>query len=120
MNHDQAAPSLPLPLGAGKTYFVSRHPGSLQWAEAQGIIIDAVVPHLDIEQIQPGDTVIGTLPVHLIAQVTARQAHYVHLRLDLPAFLRGRELSANDLEQYGAQLEVYTAYAVGCVNVDRK
>ncbi|MDR3352276.1 MAG: CRISPR-associated protein Csx16, partial [Zoogloeaceae bacterium] len=47
------------------TYFVSRHPGALEWMRKNRIPFDDHVAHLDIERIHPGDTVIGSLPVNL-------------------------------------------------------
>ncbi|BCX88945.1 CRISPR-associated protein Csx16 [Methylomarinovum tepidoasis] len=89
------------------TFFVSRHPGAVEWARRQGLRIDRQVDHLDVEEIQPGDTVIGTLPVHLAAQVCRRGARYLHLSLEIPPEARGRELSAEELDKYGARLEEY-------------
>lgn len=93
------------------TYFVSRHPGALDWAAAQGLIVDQVINHLDPQIIQPGDVVIGTLPIHLAAQVCQRGGRYLHLSLDLPHDWRGRELSADDLRRFGARLEEYRVIA---------
>ncbi|MFN3713613.1 MAG: CRISPR-associated protein Csx16 [Alcanivoracaceae bacterium] len=86
------------------TFFISRHPGAQQWARCQQLPVNHWVVHLDITQIQPGDTVIGTLPVNLAAAVCMRGARYLHLSLTLPAEARGRELSADELTQYGARL----------------
>ncbi|BBD76984.1 CRISPR-associated protein Csx16 [Hydrogenophilus thermoluteolus] len=91
----------------GTIWFVSRHPGAVAWAARQGLKVDRQVAHLDPDEVQAGDTVIGTLPVHLAAQVCARKARYLHLSLDLPPEARGLELSADDLERYGARLEAY-------------
>lgn len=88
-------------------YFVSRHPGAAQWAARQGFAVDRIVAHLDPAQIAAGDVVIGTLPVHLAAEVCARGARFFNLSLDLPAEARGRELSAEDLQRYGARIEPY-------------
>ena len=87
------------------TWFVSRHPGAIEWAAGQGLQVDRHASHLDIAQVQPGDTVIGTLPVHLAARVCRQGARYVNLSLDLPAHWRGRELSADDMRQCNARLE---------------
>ena len=92
---------------AGKHLFVSRHPGAQQWAREEGVRVDEVVAHLDLERIGPGDTVIGSLPVNLAAAVCARGARYVHLALELPAALRGSELSADELRELGATLIEY-------------
>lgn len=89
------------------TLFVSRHAGAIQWAERRQLHVDRVVPHLDLTLVQPGDTVIGSLPVNLAAQVCAAGAAYWHLSLEVPAELRGRELSADDLERLGARVEPF-------------
>ena len=89
------------------TWFVSRHPGALQWMRQHGPAFDCHVPHLDTAQVQRGDTVIGTLPVNLAAQVCARGATYLHLALEMPAQQRGQELSAHDLQALGATLQPF-------------
>jgi CRISPR-associated protein Csx16 len=87
------------------TWFVSRHPGAVEWARRLGLEVDRWVAHLQAADVAPGDVVAGTLPVQIAAEVCARGARYLHLSLDLPAAARGRELSANELERYGARLE---------------
>ena len=90
------------------TWFVSRHPGAVDWAAQQGLHVDRHIAHLDPDQIEQGDTVIGTLPTHLAANVCQRGARYINLSLDLPAQWRGRELSAQDLQACNARLESFT------------
>ncbi|MDQ5911221.1 MAG: hypothetical protein QG599_3318 [Pseudomonadota bacterium] len=92
-------------------WFVSRHPGAQAWAAEEGIIVDVVIPHLDPSTIQPGDTVIGTLPIHLAAQVCARGGRFLHLSLEVPPDWRGQELTAADLRRFGARLEAYRVMA---------
>ena len=87
------------------TWFVSRHPGALQWMQQHGPAFDCHVPHLDPASVQAGDKVIGTLPVHLAGQVCARGAVYLHLVLETPPEARGRELSAQELAALGATLQ---------------
>ena len=89
------------------TRFITRHPGAIEWAARQGVSVDRQIAHLDPDDIQPGDIVIGTLPVQLAAQVCARGGRFYNLSLDIPPEARGRELSADDLERYGARLEEY-------------
>jgi len=89
------------------TYFVTRHPGARDWAAEQGITVDLLVSHMDPEGIQPGDVVLGTLPVNLAARVCERGARYLHLSLELPPTLRGRELSTEDMRTLGARLEEF-------------
>lgn len=89
------------------TYLVTRHPGAVEWAERKGLHIDRRIPHLDPAILQPGDCVLGTLPVHLAARVCARGARYLHLSLDIPPEVRGQELDANTLDACNARLEEY-------------
>lgn len=96
------------------TYFVSRHPGARQWAGRRGIAVDKVLAHLDPAQVASGDTVIGTLPVNLAAEVCVRGARYLNLSLDLPADARGRELTADELESNGARLEPFLVERAPC------
>jgi CRISPR-associated protein Csx16 len=88
-------------------FFVSRHPGALDWMRRHGIVFDRHAPHLAMGEVRAGDTVIGSLPVNLAAEVCARGATYRHLSLEVAAADRGRELSAHELEQYDARLETY-------------
>lgn len=94
------------------TFFVSRHPGATAWAARQGLAVDVAVAHLDVEEIQPGDVVVGTLPVNLAAAVCARGGRYFNLSLSLPQAARGRELTARELDAFGACLEEYTVHKV--------
>ena len=86
-------------------YFISRHPGAQQWALTQGLGAVSVVAHLDPDQVCANDEVIGTLPVHLAAAVCERGATFFNLSLDIPAALRGRELSLEQLHACNARLE---------------
>lgn len=89
------------------TWFISRHPGALEWARRRGLRVDQYVAHLDPASVQPGDTVIGSLPVNLATAVCERGARYLHLSLELPAHLRGQELSADQLDALGARVQAY-------------
>ena len=88
-------------------HFVTRHRGTREWAEAHGLNVDFWINHLDISSVNPGDIVIGTLPIHLAAELQVRGARYLHLSLNLPAELRGRELSAEQMNQARARIEEY-------------
>lgn len=89
------------------TWFVSRHPGAIAWAGKQGLCVDQYATHLDPSLVQPGDTVIGTLPIHLAAQVCNKEAQFLNLSFDMQAFSRGRELSAEELHACNARLECF-------------
>lgn len=94
-------------------HFVTRHPGAIEWAQGRGLQIDRWVPHLNLADVAAGDTVAGTLPIHLAAAVCARGARYLHLRLHVPPGWRGRELSAADLDAAGACLEPFVVQPPG-------
>lgn len=94
------------------TYFISRHPGAGDWAASKGFHVDQRLAHFDVDIVQAGDRVLGTLPINLVADVNARGGHYYHLTLELPAEARGRELTVADMCAYGARLEAYTAQKI--------
>ena len=94
------------------TLFVSRHPGAIEWIKTQGLQIDRWVTHLDITDITHGDTVIGNLPVPMVFAINSRGARYIHLAVEVPASLRGQELTSTDLALFGAKL---IEYQVQCV-----
>ncbi len=89
-----------------KTYFVTRHKGAVEWARGRGIEAEHII-HLDPEIIKPGETILGTLPVHIAAQVCKRGAKYLHLNLKTPPARRGEELTPEDMDKLGAELVEY-------------
>lgn len=100
-----------------KIWFVSRHPGALHWMQRNSIAFDEHVAHLDPALVQAGDTVIGSLPVNLAAQVCAAGAAYWNLSLHIPAHKRGMELSADELDLFSATLERYDISALLTIQV---
>ncbi len=92
---------------ASSTYFVTRHLGARDWADQEGIAVDEIIDHLEVESVQPGDVVIGSLPVNLAAEVCARGGRYLHLILDMNRELRGRELTVEEMRACGARVEEY-------------
>lgn len=89
------------------TYFISRHPGAIEWSRRQGLRVDSFVTHLAPIIVAPGDIVIGSLPVNLAAEVCLRKAKYLHLSLALPPALRGKELTADEMDDLGAHVEAF-------------
>jgi len=95
------------------TYFITRHQGAIEWAQQQQLNIDAIATHLimpyekqvikdkqiALTSLKKGDTIIGTLPIQIAAQVCAKGATYYHLMLDIPEHLRGKNLSATQMEE---------------------
>ncbi|KKO47662.1 CRISPR-associated protein [Arsukibacterium sp. MJ3] len=87
------------------TLFISRHPGAIDWIKQQGVLIERWETHLSLSDVAPGDTVVGTLPIPMVAALNAIGAYYVHLNVEVPASLRGKELSLDDLNVLGATLQ---------------
>lgn len=95
-----------------KTWIITRHPGAAAWLAVRGVQGEQVA-HLDVARVAVGDTVIGTLPVNLAAEVCALGARYYHLSLRLPSNLRGVELSPEEMDRCGAVLRRYHVQPVG-------
>jgi CRISPR-associated protein Csx16 len=96
-------------------YFVSRHAGAHEWASRKGFEV-VVITHFDPENVQNDDIVIGTLPIHLAARVCERGGRYLHLVLDLTSDDRGKEISADRMDQLGARIEEYKVYSLNEMN----
>jgi CRISPR-associated protein Csx16 len=94
------------------TYFVSRHPGAVEWARRRKLSVSQFVQHLEIQCIKPGDCVIGNLPLHTVSKLCEMRAVYFHLSFDMPAALRGQEVSADFLEAAGACLQAFQVSAL--------
>lgn len=108
-----SGPVVPSSGNRGRRIFVSRHPGAIAWAKRHpwGMLVE-FVKHIEVNDISANDVVIGTLPIHLVAEICARGAHYMHLALSLKISQRGSELSADDLDAAGAHLVAYRALQV--------
>ena len=88
-------------------WFISRHPGAIEWMKSQSIVVDYWVEHLDINQIQAGDIVIGTLPIHLASQVCEKGATFYFLSVNVTREQRGTELTAQQLTEQGCVLQAF-------------
>jgi CRISPR-associated protein Csx16 len=80
----------------------------MEWIKQQNIHIDHFVTSLEIDQVQRGDAVYGTLPLNLIAAVHRCGATFTHISLNIPDDYRGKELSAAQMDQFGAILQDVT------------
>jgi CRISPR-associated protein Csx16 len=87
-----------------KTIIVTRHPGALDWLRKHHPELGEaeVVSHASPEQIQ-GARVIGVLPVNLAAVC----GEYWHLAMEVPPEARGKELSREDMERFGCDIEKF-------------
>ena len=78
-------------------WFISRHKGAIDWIKQQSLQIDRFESHLNVNDIQADDTVIGTLPIHLAAKVCAKGAKFYFLSVNVSQDQRGTELTAEEL-----------------------
>lgn len=95
------------------TYFVTRHPGALQWAATNQVAFDVHLSHLDdLSNLEMGDVVIGTLPINIVYQINQLGVRYIHLSLEIPPSLRGVELDIAQLNACKATLEEFVVTQV--------
>ncbi|MEZ8613821.1 MULTISPECIES: CRISPR-associated protein Csx16 [unclassified Vibrio] len=104
-----------------KTYFVTRHPATIDLIKSFNIDIHHWLTHVEsIDMFEPGDTVLGTLPIHLVVELTEKNVNYYHFSLDIPSYLRGRELSYLQLIECSPRLEKYEVLRSDCIFLNRK
>lgn len=94
------------------TWFISRHEGAIEWMQQQSISVDYWATHLDLEAIQPGDIIIGILPIAIAAEVIAFGARYFALILPQQASDRGQEHSSEAMKARGAYLQEFLVTSV--------
>jgi len=85
---------------------VTRHAGFLRWLQAhhpQLVNGAEVLPHVTAAEQIRGRTVVGNLPLGLAAEAKMVLAP----TYEVPAELRGQELTAEQLEQLGCHLEAF-------------
>jgi len=91
-------------------YFVSRHERAHFWMQSQiqrgriDLRVDRWLTHLDVREARDADVVVGTLPFNDVLLLQQRGARFLSLVMDLPAEVRGQELSATEMSAYGARL----------------
>lgn len=89
-----------------ETIIVTRHKGLVEWLERHGITGE-VKPSVTVDDIR-NKHVIGALPAHI-----AQYALYLtSVDYSCPFEKRGKELTADDLDSYGAKLFDYTVIPV--------
>jgi CRISPR-associated protein Csx16 len=84
-------------------YAISRHTGALDWICSR-MAVDVVLSHLGGMPLVRGDIVVGLLPAHMAARLNAQGVRYLHLSMELPAALRGVELSPAQMDACNARL----------------
>ena len=90
---------------ARRVFIVSRHPASVDWIKRQGYEQAEVIDHLKPGVLQQGDLVLGTLPLHIARDINEQGVRLIHFSLDVPHNMRGREISAEMLQEMNPRLE---------------
>jgi putative CRISPR-associated protein (TIGR02620 family) len=84
-----------------ETVIVSRHAGLVEYLEKKGIV-GRVIPHATAADVK-GKIVVGNLPLHLAALA----AKVGSVDMNVPAEMRGQELSASQVSQYATGISWY-------------
>ena len=95
-----------------KRWFVSRHDGAIEWAKRRNLAVDQFVAHLNMNDVQSGDLVYGTLPVELAAEICRRGARFFSLCVSVTEEQRGCCLTEDDLFRLHARLQEYHIVAL--------
>lgn len=88
------------------TIIVTRHSGAVDWLIRKGVsgeVFTDLTPEVRA-RLQSGDLVVGSLPVHLVADLNRRGVGYAAIVMDVGPSRRGRQLSADDMTSLGASL----------------
>jgi putative CRISPR-associated protein (TIGR02620 family) len=110
----EAGEAKPIEEESPQKYFVTRHLGAITWFLEMGHRARKIeMKNFDVAGVAPGDVVIGTLPVHLVAQVCALGGQYWHLAMEIPPQSRGHELTADDMRNFGARLQQFHVEDLG-------
>jgi putative CRISPR-associated protein (TIGR02620 family) len=81
---------------------VTRHEALIEYFSNMGTTFDKVITHATVEDVT-GNDVYGVLPLHLASLANT----VTTVDMDLPAEMRGKELSLSDIETYFTGMSTY-------------
>lgn len=81
---------------------VTRHEALVEYFKELGIKFDKVIAHATAEDVT-GNNVYGVLPLHLASLANT----VTTIDMNLPAEMRGKELSLEDIEKYFTGMSTY-------------
>lgn len=87
---------------------VTRHDDAVAWLRSKGYEGD-VVTHMsdaDVAALPAASMVIGVLPLHLAVAVIQAGHRFVSLQLEIPADLRGKELTVEAMQDIASLMEL--------------
>ena len=93
-----------------KIVVVSRHAGAIDFVKKtmnyDGDVVFA--NHIDNEMIsslKSGDVVVGVFPMHIAAELNKNGVRTFSIVMNIPADMRGKELTADTMVRLGAKIE---------------
>ena len=81
---------------------VTRHPALVEYFANMGLIFDKVITHATAEDVT-GNDVYGVLPLRLASFTNT----VTSIDMNIPAEMRGKELSLTDIETYFTGMSTY-------------
>ncbi|HWO07442.1 MAG TPA: CRISPR-associated protein Csx16 [Candidatus Paceibacterota bacterium] len=97
------------------TYVITRHAAASDFVARKGFSGAQVVAHAADDfwaGLKIGDVVVGTLPIHLAARACEiTGSPFGFLEVNVPADARGRELSLEEMERFGATISWWSIQA---------
>lgn len=81
---------------------VTRHEALIEYFSNMGITFDKVITHATVEDVT-GNDVYGVLPLHLAFLANT----VTTIDMNLPAEMRGKELSLEDIKKYLVDISTY-------------
>jgi CRISPR-associated protein Csx16 len=95
-----------------RTLLVTKHKAAVQLLEELGNENIECMPELDITDVLCNDTIVGNLPVDVVANIYKRGASYIHLSFATPIDGLQKELTLDGLKHYGVTLQRYAVRAI--------
>lgn len=95
-----------------RTLLVTKHKNAVKLLEEMGNENIEYSQELDITNVLCNDTVVGELPVDVVANIYMRGASYIHLSFATPLGDLQKELTLEGLKHYGTTLRRYVVRAV--------
>lgn len=80
----------------------TRHEALVQYFANMGLTFDKVIAHATVEDVT-GNDVYGVLPLHLASLANT----VTTIDMNLPAEMRGKELSLEDIKKYLVDISTY-------------
>ena len=97
-----------------KVLIVTRHAATVEWLKSTMLDDNQimVVAHYTPGMAQGYDYIVGILPIQLVEELCAEGIRYYQVTMDVPEEFRGKELTVEQMDQFGARLVQYNVEVV--------